>query len=78
MRTYRQIHYYQKTIKYFTLRNWIYSNRNTQRLWNKMNHADKRIFPMSIVEVDWPQYMNTYVYGIRKFLLRDGENKQLN
>lgn len=71
------MHYYQKTVKYFTLRNWIYSNGNTQQLWNKMNEADRHIFPMSMVKVHWPKYMDSYVYGIRKFLLKNDENKQV-
>lgn len=73
---YFKLHHYLKTMQYFTTKGWVYSNHNTQRLWNKLNDADKKIFPLSMTDVLWSKYMESYVDGIRTFLLKDkGENQ---
>lgn len=74
LKMYGKIHKFSELLTKFCLQGWQFSNKNTVGLWHKMNSADREIFPMSMSNVHWLTYMRTYIYGIRRYLLKDPDN----
>lgn len=74
MQMYRKIHKFSELLSYFCMRSWQFSNKNTVNLWHKMNSADRHIFPMSMSDVHWLNYMRTYMQGVRRYLIKDSDS----
>lgn len=60
-----------KCLQFFTTSEWRFTNDNVQRLQAEMAPADRRVFDFDVREVDWDAYLNSYVLGIRKFILKE-------
>jgi len=58
-------------ISYFSTRDWKFTNKNVQDLWQKLDEDDKKLFDFNIDELDWDRYFYSYVRGIRLYLLKD-------
>ncbi|XP_026282586.2 putative fatty acyl-CoA reductase CG5065 isoform X1 [Frankliniella occidentalis] len=58
-------------LQFFTTGEWQFSDDNVQALMGEMTPADRKVFDFDVREVDWDAYLNTYVLGIRKFVLKD-------
>ncbi|XP_046683798.1 fatty acyl-CoA reductase wat-like [Homalodisca vitripennis] len=58
-------------ISYFATRQWHFSNRNVQDLWQSMGAEDKVLFPFTFSEHDWETYFKNYLKGTRQYLLKD-------
>ncbi|EFA05103.1 fatty acyl-CoA reductase wat isoform X2 [Tribolium castaneum] len=68
---YSKIHKFSDVIAFFCTREWKFTNDNVENLWEKMNTADKELFPLSITTVPWITYFRGYFKGIRVHLLND-------
>lgn len=68
---YFKLHRYVEAIGYFSLREWRFENGNVQRVWNELDRADRELFPMSVASVNWIKYFDSYLAGVRRFLLKD-------
>jgi len=40
-------------------------------LWNMMSPEERRSFPINVKNVDWKLNFEGYVYGIRRFYLKE-------
>lgn len=68
---YKKIEKFSGVLSYFTNREWVFKNANTQRLWKKMNDADRRLFEFSMKDFNWDSYFVFYSRGCRVYLLKD-------
>ncbi|XP_050436156.1 fatty acyl-CoA reductase 1-like isoform X5 [Adelges cooleyi] len=50
----------------FTTKEWKFTNNNTRVLWSSMSQKDQQLFPFSMNNFDWNQYINVFYHGIRK------------
>ena len=57
-------------ISYFSTRDWKFTNKNIQEIWQKLHEDDRKLFDFNIDELDWDKYFYTYVKGIRLYLLK--------
>lgn len=55
----------------FSMRQWIFDNRNTRELWQSLSEDDKNEFRFSLKAFDWKSYIETYYHGIRKHILKE-------
>jgi len=55
----------------FTTNSWEWSHGNMDKLWAELSQEDRQLFHFDIRELDWIQYLETYVKGIRKFLFKE-------
>merc|ERR1719219_2832682 len=55
----------------FTTNSWEWSNNNMDKLLEELGEEDKLVFNFDIRNLDWIQYLETYVQGIRKFLFKE-------
>lgn len=68
---YKKIHKYSHVISYFSVRNWEFTNDNTNKLWSKLSPRDRELFPMNIKDLCWMRYFRKYLLGIRQYLMKD-------
>ncbi|XP_050536683.1 fatty acyl-CoA reductase wat-like [Daktulosphaira vitifoliae] len=58
----------------FTLSQWKFKNKNTQKIWSLLSEEEQKIFFFNMEHFDWSSYIQTYYFGIRNYILH--ENKQ--
>jgi fatty acyl-CoA reductase len=58
-------------ISYFCTRNWNFTNKNVQALWEKLDEDDRKLFDFDLEGLDWDKYFYNYVRGVRIYLLKD-------
>ena len=51
----------QKALEPFTTNSWEWSHDNTDKLWAELGEEDRDIFPFDIRNLDWIQFLETYV-----------------
>ena len=72
LKIYKKIHKFMDVLKYFATKEWKFSNDNFKALLNKMTPEDyKEHFACDIKNVNWDRYFQTYVKGIRIYLIKD-------
>jgi fatty acyl-CoA reductase len=71
LKIYKKINKFCDVISYFSTRDWKFTNKNVQELWQKLDEDDRKLFDFNIDELDWDKYFYTYVRGIRLYLLKD-------
>lgn len=59
------------TLEFFTVRNFKFKNDNMMTLWKSMLTEDKNIFNFELTSINWTSYIETYVLGIRKYILKE-------
>jgi fatty acyl-CoA reductase len=71
VKIYKKINRFSDVISYFCTREWKFTNKNVQRLWEKLNEDDRKLFDFDISVLDWDEYFYNYVRGVRMYLLKD-------
>ena len=51
----------QKALEPFTTNSWEWSHGNMDKLWQELGEEDRDIFPFDIRDLDWIQFLETYV-----------------
>ena len=59
-------------LEYYMMREWEFISSNPDQLMTKMSADDKTTFNFDVRQIDWESYMENYVVGVRKYLLKDG------
>ena len=67
----KKIQKYVKLISYFSLRQWTFNSERTKSLWQKISLDDQKIFPFTMENFDWNDYIKVCMSGIRIHLLKD-------
>ncbi|CAB3260052.1 unnamed protein product [Arctia plantaginis] len=57
-------------LSYFCTREIIFRNEKTQELWEKTSEVDKKLYPFSMAEINWDEYFDEYLAGIRRYLFK--------
>jgi fatty acyl-CoA reductase len=68
---YQKVHRTINALEYFTTNEWTYRNSNQLSLTEEANEHDKERFYSDVRRIHWPTYMETYILGVRKFLLKE-------
>ncbi|XP_015782718.1 fatty acyl-CoA reductase wat [Tetranychus urticae] len=63
-----------KSVRWFLTKDWHYINTNYLALTDHLNEHDRKLFPMSMKNMDWKSYIHTGYYGIRKFVLHEDDD----
>ncbi|CAG9794548.1 unnamed protein product [Diatraea saccharalis] len=73
LKVYRKIHKFSSVLSYFCTREIIFCNKRTRELWHDTSEADREIFPFSMADVDWNEYFDHYLAGIRRYLFKESD-----
>ncbi|XP_025837496.1 fatty acyl-CoA reductase wat-like [Agrilus planipennis] len=71
VKTYKKIHKFCDVLQYFTTRQWKFENENTKNLWKKLNAEDKTVFPFSMKLLNWKDYFEVCIRGVRLYIFKD-------
>ena len=68
---YAKSHRVLSCLKFYTLQEWHFISANPYLLLEKMTVNDREVFDFDCRNIDWPSYIETYILGARKYLLKD-------
>jgi len=71
IKVYKKIHKFSNVISFFCTNEWTFTNKNVQKLWNKLPAADRDLFYFDMKQVDWIEYSRYYMRGMRIYLFKD-------
>ncbi|XP_043486007.1 fatty acyl-CoA reductase wat-like [Polistes fuscatus] len=74
LKIYRNIEKFKYVMNYFTFTEWEFTNvtnDNVLKLWDKLSVVDKHKFFFNVSDIDWECFSNTYIKGVRVYLLKD-------
>jgi fatty acyl-CoA reductase len=68
---YQKVHRTINALEFFTTNEWTFRNNNMLSLTEDMSEPDRELLALDVRRIHWPSYMETYILGVRKFLLRE-------
>jgi len=68
---YSKVHRTIAALEYFTTNEWTFVNSNFVGLSSFLPPTETEKFPCDVRRIHWPTYMETYILGVRKFLLKE-------
>ncbi|XP_025986100.1 fatty acyl-CoA reductase wat isoform X1 [Solenopsis invicta] len=71
LKVYKKIHRFMDVLNYFATQEWKFTNNRLQALITKLTFKDREQFYCDIRNVDWNTYFETYIRGIRVYLIKD-------
>lgn len=71
LKIYKKIHKFMDVLNYFTTKEWDFSNDRVNALIEKMTPQDREIFPCDMKTIIWDKFFQTYIKGIRIYLIKD-------
>ncbi|XP_043485407.1 fatty acyl-CoA reductase wat-like [Polistes fuscatus] len=71
LKIYRNIEKFKYVINFFTFNEWEFTNDKVLKLWDKLSVVDKHNFFFNVSDIDWDCFSDTYIKGLRVFLLND-------
>ncbi|CAG9815212.1 unnamed protein product [Phaedon cochleariae] len=71
MKVYSKIHKFSSVISYFATQTWIFKSDYAQKLCHKMSDMDNEIFFSDLKKLDWEEFFNQYLFGVRTYLIKD-------
>ncbi|XP_053622062.1 fatty acyl-CoA reductase wat-like [Plodia interpunctella] len=74
LKVYRKVHKLSSVLSYFCTTELTFCNRNTRQLWESTSDEDKKIFPFSMRDVNWDEFFEEYIVGMRRHLFKDGDD----
>ena len=61
----------QDIFSHFAAAEYIYSGSKTLELWDRMSVKDRACFACNIQKVDWETTYRGFVFGIRRYFLKE-------
>lgn len=58
-------------LEYFTMNEWTFRDSNQLGLATSLSRSEQEIFTTDVQRIHWPTYLETYILGVRKFLLKE-------
>ncbi|KAM6154273.1 fatty acyl-CoA reductase 2 [Erethizon dorsatum] len=58
-------------LEYFINRSWEWSTHNTEMLMAALSPEDQRMFNFDVRQLNWLEYIENYVLGVKKYLLKE-------
>ncbi|XP_043919500.1 fatty acyl-CoA reductase 1-like [Protopterus annectens] len=71
MKTITRLHKAMMLLEYFTSHSWVWTTDNTSMLMNQLSPEDKKVFNFDVRQLHWPEYMENYCMGTKKFVLNE-------
>lgn len=71
LKVYKKIHKFMDVLNYFSTQEWKFTNDRFHALIAKLTSKDREKFFCDIRNIDWNVYFETYISGIRVYLIKD-------
>ncbi|KAL3247978.1 hypothetical protein MRX96_056754 [Rhipicephalus microplus] len=76
VRRYEKVGKAVRAVEYFTTNGWLFRTNNVQKLLRELSRTDAKLFNFDVQAIEWSQYWQNYILGIRKYLLKVEESKK--
>ncbi|CAG4949291.1 unnamed protein product [Parnassius apollo] len=60
-----------KILFYFSTQEWRFTDNNVREMWHSLSGPDRAVFPFGIGEMSWDYMTETFLLGIRVYLVKD-------
>jgi len=71
VRLYDRAHRAIACLDFFTTHQWRFISENPIRLLEQLSDSDRHTFDFDVRKIDWNSYIETYILGARRFILKD-------
>lgn len=61
-------------LEYFTTHEWHFDDQNVRTLVTVLSEVDRREFCFDVAKIDWESYVESYVLGIRRYVISTFKN----
>lgn len=68
--TEKLVHNYRQ-VKPFVNMPSLFDNQNAQKLSQSLSPADQKEFPFDMKLINWRQMADSYVFGVKKYLMKE-------
>lgn len=58
-------------LEYFTTKEWCFDDRNVRALHTTLSKFDQEEFNFDVSKINWEEYVEDYVLGIRRFIFKE-------
>ena len=59
------------SLGFFNTHQWTFVSENSLQIRSKMSPADRQTFEFDVRQLNWRAYFETYIQGIRQWVLKD-------
>lgn len=70
IKLYKKIHMNMDAMSYFMQTSFTVSSTNSNGLWKSMSKEDQQFFPFDLEFIDWENFINQTMYGMRKYIAK--------
>ncbi|XP_023212310.1 fatty acyl-CoA reductase 1-like [Centruroides sculpturatus] len=74
MKIYKNVHKTMEVLEYFCVREWMFRADNVEKLFKSMSTQDKQNFNFDISKLSWDKYLENYVLGTRRYVLKEDDS----
>lgn len=68
---YKRIHRAMGMLEFFVTHEWTFAIDNLRLLMAELEGPDRQVFDFDIRTIDWVPYLEQYILGVRKFVLKE-------
>lgn len=62
---------FSSVLSYFSSQQWEFGDKAVEKLWNRVNPADRQIFNFNIEDLNWKKYNEHLIPGMRTYIIKD-------
>lgn len=62
-------------LSFFALSQFNFPNENAAKLYEELSEADRKVFNFDTNTIKWEPFLNDYIAGVRRFLLRESDDE---
>lgn len=77
LKSYQKLNKFIDVISYFSLKSWTFYDNNTRALSGRLSKSDQNLFQFDISKLNWVDYFEKHVLGVRKYILHDEDDSLL-
>uniref|UniRef100_UPI00398EB732 fatty acyl-CoA reductase 1 isoform X4 n=1 Tax=Pristiophorus japonicus TaxID=55135 RepID=UPI00398EB732 len=71
MKIFNRLHKSMMLLEYFSSKSWDWSTDNMNMLMSQLSLEDKRGFNFDVRQLHWPEYIENYCIGTKKYVLNE-------
>ncbi|XP_066561393.1 fatty acyl-CoA reductase 1 [Amia ocellicauda] len=71
MRIFNRLHKALMLLEYFSNQSWDWNSDNMSMLLGQLSPEDKKIFNFDVRQLNWPEYIENYCIGTKKYVLNE-------
>lgn len=69
-------HQYKTVASVATNKQYKFYSENPQKLIDSMSKSDREVFPFDVRKINLEKYIEDYILGIRRFLLKEDQSSE--